>query len=116
MFAKVKVGIIHSYCESSISKFYKKQLRRAVDLYTYQDKRSYPLTKNHLNSSILFSLYVITIIPVIFDMIKGFLKKPDLAWFFHPVACVITLYTYGIQTIKYKLGLLKPIDRKQWHQ
>lgn len=115
-FAKVKIGIIHTYCESSISKFYKKQLRRATDLYTYQKDRVYPLTKNHLPATIYFCLYVITIFPMIFDTLKGFIRKPDLAWFFHPLACVITLLSYGIPTIKYKLGLLKPLDRKSWHQ
>lgn len=115
-FAKVKTGIIHTYCESSISKFYKKQLRRAVDLYTHRSDRTYPLTQNHLVPTILFSLYVVTIFPMIFDTIRGFVRKPDTAWFFHPLACIITLYTYGIVTIKYKLGLLNPLDRKQWHQ
>lgn len=115
-FAKVKVGIIHTYCESSISKFYRKQLRRAIDLYTYRHDRTYPLTQNHLLPTIRFCLYVVTIFPMVYDAIRGFLKKPDPAWFFHPLACLITLYSYGTQTIKYKLGLLKPLNRSSWHQ
>lgn len=115
-FAKVKVGIIHTYCESSVSKFYKKQLRRAIDLYTYRNDRTYPLTKNHLLPTVRFCLYVVTIIPMFYDTIRGFIKKPDTAWFFHPLACLITLYSYGTQTIKYKLGLLKPLNRNSWHQ
>jgi len=115
-FAKVKVGIIHTYCESSISKFNRKQLRRAVDLYTYRHDRTYPLTQNNLMPTIRFCLYVVTIFPMIYDTIRGFIKKPDPAWFFHPLACLITIYNYGTQTIKFKLGLLKPLDREQWHQ
>ncbi|MBI2465047.1 glycosyltransferase family 2 protein [Candidatus Shapirobacteria bacterium] len=115
-FAKVKVGIIHTYCESSISKFYKKQLRRAVDLYTHQNDRTYPLTKNNFLPTVIFCLYVVTLLPMTIDTLRGFVIKPDIAWFFHPLACVITLFTYGTTTIKYKLGSLKPLDRKQWHQ
>ena len=115
-FAKVKAGIIHTYCESSIPKFYRKQQRRAVDLYTYQNDRTYPLTKKHLLSTIRFCFYVVTILPMFIDTIIGFIRKPDPAWFFHPLACVITLYCYGLQTIKHNLGLLKPLDRRQWRQ
>ena len=40
-FAKVKTGIIHTYCESSITKFYRKQNRRVRDYFFYKNKRSY---------------------------------------------------------------------------
>jgi glycosyltransferase involved in cell wall biosynthesis len=116
VFAKVKVGIVHTYCESSITKFYKKQLRRATDLYIYHHQRTDLLIKKHTLPSLYFTLYVISVLPVIYDTIRGYTKKPDMAWFFHPLACIITLYVYGIQTIKYKLGLLKPLNRKKWHQ
>jgi glycosyltransferase involved in cell wall biosynthesis len=116
LFAKVKTGIIHSFCGSSVSKFYLKQYRRATDLYIYRKQRSYSLTQNNLLPSILFTLYVITILPMVFDTIRGLLKKPDPAWLFHPLACLITLYVYSIQTIKYQLGLLKPVNRLHWQQ
>ena len=116
LFAKVKIGIIHTFCESSVQKFYRKQLRRATDLYIYNQDRQYPLTKNNFLPSMFFSLYVITIIPVLFDTIRGYIKKPDPAWFFHPLACLITLYTYSIQTLRHLFGILKPINRQQWSQ
>jgi hypothetical protein len=53
---------------------------------------------------------------MLIDTIKGYFKKPDPAWFFHPLACLITLYTYGLVTIKYKIGILKPLNRTQWQQ
>jgi len=115
-FAKVKTGIIHSYCESSISKFFKKQNRRITDLYVYKNIRPNKLTKSPIISNIKFSLYVILIFPMLIDTIIGFIKKPDLAWLFHPLACLITLYIYAIGTIKYKLGILQPINRLHWSQ
>jgi glycosyltransferase involved in cell wall biosynthesis len=116
LFAKVKVGIIHTFCESSISKFYRKQVRRATDLYTYQSLRKYSLVKNNSWQTLKFILYVSLIIPMLYDTVRGFVKKPDSAWLFHPLACVLTLYAYGINTIKYRLGLLKPLNRQQWQQ
>ena len=115
-FAKIKTGIIHTFCESSIKKFYKKQLRRVTDLYVYKSMRIFPQKNTHLLGSLKFTLYVILIFPMLFDTLKGYLKKPDLAWFFHPLACWITLYTYSLGTIKSILGILKPINRQQWQQ
>jgi glycosyltransferase involved in cell wall biosynthesis len=116
LFAKVKVGIIHTFCESSISKFYRKQLRRAIDLYTFQPKRNYLLVKNNLSQTIKFIFYVCLIFPMLYDTFRGFIKKPDLAWLFHPVACVLTLYIYGLATIRHRLGLLKPYTRTNYSQ
>lgn len=116
LFAKVKIGIIHTFCESSINKFIKKQNRRATDLYFYQNRRTYPLTQKNLFPTLLFILYVIAILPMIFDTVKGYLKKPDIAWLFHPLACIITLYIYSLQTIRHSLGILKPINRQLWQQ
>lgn len=115
-FAKVKVGIIHTFCESSISKFARKQKRRATDLYIYKNLRTYSLTQNNLIPTLKFILYVTTFFPPIFDSIRGYLKKRDIAWFFHPIACFITLHAYSLATIKNKLHILKPINRSLWHQ
>jgi len=115
-FAKVKCGIIHSYCESSITKFIKKQKRRVTDLYIYQQIRPKNFIASHFNDTIIFTLYIILIIPMSFDTIKGFIKKPDSAWFFHPVACILTWWTYFSVTIKYKFHLLEPVNRDFWQQ
>lgn len=115
-FAKVKTGIIHTFCESSIAKFIRKQKRRATDLYLYKNLRTYSLTQSNLVPTLKFIFYVSLIIPMLYDTIRGFLKKPDTAWFFHPLACFITLYCYSTITIQNKLGLLKPINRVQWQQ
>ena len=116
LFAKVKTGIIHTYCESSVKKFIKKQRRRLVDFYTYQKFRQYPWTKKNLLPQIKFSLYSILIIPSLFDSLRGFFKKPDPVWFLHPFLCLITLLIYTFTTLQFKLGFLKPIDRSSWQQ
>lgn len=115
-FAKVKTSIIHTFCESSIKKFIRKQNRRLVDYYSYQKLRQYNWSSKTQSSQIKFTLYTILIFPSIFDSIRGFFKKHDPVWFLHPLFCLITLYIYTSITIKYKLGLLKPINRNLWQQ
>lgn len=116
LFAKIKVGIIHTFCESSITKFYRKQVRRATDLYTFRSLRQYSLTQNNFFESLKFFFYVLLVLPMLYDTFRGYVKKPDPAWFFHPLACISTLYIYTTITIKYRLGLLKSLNRQQWQQ
>lgn len=113
-FAKVKIGIIHSFCESSLQKFIRKQQRRLTDYYFYRNFRQYQWTSS--NHIFLFSLYSLLIIPSLLDSIRGFFKKSDLAWFFHPLACFLTWWIYFIVTLKHQLHLLKSLDRAQWTQ
>lgn len=116
LFTKVKTGIIHTYCESSIKKFIKKQHRRLADYYTYKVLRQYKWTSKNIWPQLKFSLYSILIIPALIDSIRGFIKKPDPVWFFHPILCLITFFVYTLTTIQFKLGLLRPINRISWHQ
>lgn len=115
-FAKVKQGIIHTYCESSVSKFIRKQNRRLVDYYIYQNQRSFNWSTVNRQSALKFIFYTILIIPSLTETTIGFIHQPDLAWFFHPVACFLTLYIYSKNFLKNKLGLIKPLNRLQWQQ
>lgn len=112
-FAKVKVGIIHTYCENSIKKFIRKQNRRIVDYYTYQNLRIFNWTTT---SPSKFIFYTILVLPPIYHSFVGFIHKPDTAWFFHLPACLITLYVYLINFIKKKLNIIKPLNRDKWQQ
>ncbi|RLC35507.1 hypothetical protein DRH14_00790 [Candidatus Shapirobacteria bacterium] len=114
--AKVKIGIIHSFCESSISKFIHKQQRRLIDYYQYQPIRHFNWSKHNQTAIIKFSVYSLSLIAPLFDSIRGFVIKPDPAWFFHLPACLITFFTYAQITILSKLKLLKPLSRQTWQQ
>jgi glycosyltransferase involved in cell wall biosynthesis len=113
-FAKVKTSIIHSFCESSITKFIKKQQRRSNDYYQYKKFRQYHWP--YSGKTLYFTLYSLLIVPALIDSIKGFMYIPDFAWFFHPTACFLTWWIYAIVTVKYKLNLLNPINRQKWQQ
>lgn len=115
-FAKVKQGIIHTFCESSVKKFIRKQNRRIVDYFYYQNLRQYNWSQTNKSGIFRFIFYTILVIPALIDTFRGFFHKPDIAWFFHLPACLITLCLYTTNTIKNKLGLLKQLDRLQWQQ
>jgi len=122
-FIKVKIGIIHTFCESSVSKFIRKQIRRAQDFMFFQTSkniRSYDWNTMDLFGSrpwglIKFIISCVLVFPLIAQSLIGYSKKPDPAWFFHPLACEITLFIYAWYRIFGKL-YKKELDRKGWGQ
>lgn len=116
-FAKVKAGIVHLYCGSDIRKFIRKQKRRIKDYLYYQKigVRKYPWQKQNKLGLLKFILSCITIIPLIYQSLRGYFKKPDPTWFFHPLACWITFWIYGWGRIKGIFGV-KEMTRKGWGQ
>jgi len=113
--AKVKVGIVHLYCRT-IGDFYRKQKRRARDFfYLEKEEERRETYQRQAGRQFYFILTTITILPLIFQSIKGFIRKPDNVWLFHPFACLLTLWIYGSETILARLGRVQ-MDRKSWRQ
>jgi glycosyltransferase involved in cell wall biosynthesis len=114
-FAKVKVGIIHDFCHH-LKDFYRKQKRRAKDFFYLEKKATRTKTyQKQLAKQLYFVFASILFLPLLYQAIKGCLKKPDWVWFFHPLACWITLWVYGTQTV---LAFFRTteMDRKGWGQ
>lgn len=115
--AKVKIGIIHLF-SGNISTFVRKQRRRIRDYLYFQGSgvRVDELNKILIGKGIIkFVLGTIFIFPICFQAIKGYKRKKDIAWFFHPIACWITFWVYGSETI---ISIFKKgeFDRKKWSQ
>ncbi len=120
--AKVKVGIIHTFCERSFLKFIRKQQRRIKD-YTFHKKnksRAFDWDKFELGGEsslglIKFILYTVLVLPLLGQSLIGYLRKKDLAWFFHIPACWTTLIVYSWGKIA---GIFsqKEMDRDNWKQ
>jgi len=114
--AKVKGGVIHIF-SGNISTFAKKQKRRIRD-YLYYSKlgvRKYPWVRINKIGLVKFILSCLFLFPLLIQSIKGYLKKPDGAWFFHPLACWLTLWEYGWGQIGSIFGV-RELRRKGWRQ
>ena len=93
-FAKVKTEIVHNQ-----PKFFPNKIRRIKRRFNKEIaiKYNYGINKKDTAKTLL---YICLIIPVFFDMIKGYIRKPSIAWLFHPVACFGELYFHAYYTIK----------------
>ncbi len=101
-FAKVRNGIIHLF-SGNIRSYTRKQKRRIRDYKKYKKFRKYAWLKINNKGIIKFIFYTILIVPIVFQSFRGYFRKKDLAWFFHPVACYITLLIYCFSFIIIKL-------------
>lgn len=114
--ARVDVPIRHYFCDS-VSRFYKKTRRRTDDFFYFSaaGRRSYPWTTRQRNGVLRFILSTVLVLPLLLQIARGMIRRPDPAWFFHVPACWITLVVYAIGTIK---GRLRPkmLDREGWSQ
>jgi glycosyltransferase involved in cell wall biosynthesis len=116
--AKVKNGIVHLYC-ARLSDFARKQQRRIRDfLFFAQEKqRTYPWDKQKKTGILKFILATTLVLPLVIQALIGFMRKPDIAWLYHLPVCWITLWIYGIGTLRKALGLKQaPIQRDTWQK
>lgn len=114
--AKVKTGIIHIFSEN-LQVFSMKQRRRIKD-YLYYNRlgiRRYPWKNVNKLGLANFLISCMTVFPLLLQSFKGYLKKSDSAWFFHPLACWITLFEYGRETLIGIFVVHKPY-RVEWRQ
>ena len=92
-FAKVKVPIVH--IQKDIRDFFKKKIRRIKRRTQGEIKLEYNYGLSNKRMFLGF-LYLLLVLPVLYDTIKGFIKKPTLVWLFHPIATysIFLLYIY----------------------
>lgn len=114
--AKVKTGIVHLYCARFVD-FTRKQRRRIKDfLYFAQEKqRTYPWDQQRKSGIALFCLATVLVFPLIVQMVIGFARKPDRAWWYHVPVCWGTLWVYGWGALCKVTGFrLAPEQRETW--
>ncbi len=115
--AKVKIGIVHLFT-GTISGFVRKQRRRIKDYLFYKSKgvRAETISNERLNiGKLKFIISTILVLPLLVEMVKGFKRKPDLAWLFHPLACWLTLFAYSYEIIKF-IFIKQAFSRTNWKQ
>lgn len=116
--AKVKTGIVHLYC-ARLSDFVRKQRRRIRDFlfFAQERQRTYPWDKQKRTGIVLFALATVLVLPLALQAVVGFCRRPDRAWLYHVPVCWITLWTYGVGTLRKVLGLRQaPAARDRWQK
>ncbi len=116
--AKVKTGIVHLYCPR-LSDFVRKQRRRIRDFlyFAQQKQRSYPWNRQSRRGIVLFCAETALVLPLLWQMARGAMRRRDLAWLYHVPACWITLWVYGAGTLLRLVGAKQaPADRSYWQK
>ncbi len=114
--AVLKTTIRHLYCDR-VATFRRKQARRIRDFHHHAkgNRRTYEYTAIPKTRYLRFVLATITVLPLFWQALRGYRRKPDSAWWFHPLACGITLWEYGWGTLR-SLGKTAEYDRREWKQ
>lgn len=115
--AKVKIGLVHLF-SGNIATFVRKQRRRIRD-YIYFQKNGIRIKESNQARIFWgvckFVLETLFILPILYQMIVGLLRKRDWVWMFHPLACWLTLLIYGQESLR-SIFIQQQFDRKKWSQ
>ena len=113
--ARVDVPIGHFFARS-YRDFARKTRRRARDYlyYTSRGERTYPW-KRYRRGLVLFVAATVTTLPLLAQSAVGYVRQPDSAWWFHPVACWTTLTIYSWETVRSRVKRER-LSRGGWHQ
>lgn len=108
-FAIVKNEIYHNTADN-IWNFFSKR-RRYMRIYHQKLNKTRrhlvfnPKKKSDIIKLILFIFFSITILEPLFEAIRGYLKKKDIAWFLHPLLCLGLSVIYAEATIRQKIKI-----------
>ncbi len=95
-FCVVDTGLVHKQNGSFIT-FMKKKNRRLQRNYD-ELKREY-FQKINMRRATILVLKCLFFIPLLFDSIKGFIRKPSLVWLLHPFFVEITFFNVIFQSL-----------------
>lgn len=114
--AVLKTGIRHLYCDS-IATFRRKQARRIRDFHHHSkgNRRTYEYAAIPKGRYLRFIVSTVTVLPLFWQSLRGYIRTPDSAWWFHPLACWITLWEYGWGTLRSFMRTAE-YDRGKWKQ
>lgn len=100
-FAFIKDNHVIHYINMPVLMFLKRRILWA-DLYSNKDViRDYNVfTKRDLPKLILITIGYLSVLFPLLRALKGFIKKPDPAWFLHMIICPAFVLGYGCLSIK----------------
>lgn len=103
LYARLNKQYIWHRTAESLWSFLKKRFKYARDLYCRRTDRRWKMvdTPKDWFFLFLFVLQSLTILPTLALSIRGYMKKPDIAWFWHPIVCFSMTIMYIILWIKH---------------
>lgn len=103
-FAFVKNTVIHVPSNEPMWRYVARRMAYTKTLHFGQLERKYKVYDFHSlrdNVNLMkFSIYSITVIKPLFDSLRGFVNKPDRAWFVHPAICLMMFIGYSFITVR----------------
>ncbi|MCL4543450.1 MAG: glycosyltransferase family 2 protein [Chloroflexi bacterium] len=115
-FAKIHCGIVHIFA-GDVRTFRRKQRRRVRDYLHYRDRAMRSRATHGPSRKGLIHFYIATVLgwPLVWQALRGYRRTGDAAWLFHPAACALTLYEYGVGTLASR-WCAGPLTREGWSQ
>lgn len=111
--ARVDAEIRHLFARDARD-FARKTRRRAQD-YLHHRRTGERTYRWEPGGIVRFALATVLVVPLLIQVARGFRRRPDLAWLFHPVACWITLAVYAEAVVRGVVGRAG-YDRSAWRQ
>lgn len=115
-FAVVKNSIVH-YTGSNVIQFVNRRVRyKHLFFDQKRGKRSYYVFDQHSKADrvniVLYIIYSLTLVQPLLVSIRGYLAVHEIAWFLHPVMCLLMVLGYGSSEFLYQLKKILPIYKK----
>lgn len=108
-FALTTLAVEHDFAHS-LWEYHKKLYRNIFLFFKYRNYRKYDYNISPFKLFIVLFLMLTIIVPF-YQSIVGYTKKPDFAWFIHPIVCItvpmIYFYVFMWWKIKNSLDYLK---------
>ena len=89
---EVETGIVHVH-SASVRKFIQKKIRRIQRRASSSDDNKYQQFSR--KTIVLMAAKVGCVIPILYDTVRGFVRKPNAAWLLHPILTYVVFIVYS---------------------
>jgi glycosyltransferase involved in cell wall biosynthesis len=97
--AKVSVSIGHQFARD-LPSLRRKTLRRIEDYLYWRERRSFPWLSSGRLPIVSFVLSTLLVVPIVWQLCRGWVRVRDTAWLYHLPVCWLTLWLYGWAVIR----------------
>jgi glycosyltransferase involved in cell wall biosynthesis len=112
--AKVDVALGHHFARD-LSSFRRKTRRRIEDYLYWRAERNYPWLSSGKLPIVRFVLYTLLVVPLFWQLLRGWVNVRDRAWLYHLPVCWLTLWVYGWAVLR-SFVRRAPHSRRGWQQ